>query len=179
MEYAQYHTAYEHYNSCSEKNNIYIIELSYDIPAEPLRRAFIEVGTGEVPPRTRVPSRYGYNFVGYYSEKNGGGIKYYQSDGTAIRKWEQKNGGILYAYWEPVTYTITFDNQGIPNTSLTVTYSGPMPSIKPPKRDNYTFLGYFAKPNGEGAQYYGATGSSSFSNAKDITVYAYWKANSL
>jgi len=47
-----------------------------------------------------LPSRTGYTFDGYFSEKNGGGKQYLKADGTPTEeKWTKDDGGTLYAGW--------------------------------------------------------------------------------
>ena len=49
-----------------------------------------------------LPSRTGYTFDGYFSEKNGGGKQYLKADGTPTEeKWTKDDGGTLYAGWTP------------------------------------------------------------------------------
>ncbi|MBQ6623441.1 MAG: hypothetical protein IJH57_02360, partial [Mogibacterium sp.] len=63
-----------------------------------------------------APTREGFVFEGFYTEKNGKGTKYYesivQSDGAAwakpILNWTKKSNGILYANWTPLEYKIRF-----------------------------------------------------------------------
>ena len=62
---------------------------------------------------------------------------------------------------------------------MEATYNSAMPSVTPPQRTGYTFGGYFAQPNGEGAQYYYANGESAriYDIDNECTLYAKWTAN--
>ena len=51
-------------------------------------------------PLNPVPSRIGYEFVGYYTEVNGGGVKYYNANGMGARTWGIDANTTLYAYWK-------------------------------------------------------------------------------
>ena len=63
-----------------------------------------------------APTREGFIFEGFYTEKNGKGTKYYesivQSDGAAwarpIKQWTTPANGTLYANWTPLEYKIRF-----------------------------------------------------------------------
>ncbi len=47
-----------------------------------------------------IPNRTGYTFGGYYTQINGGGIKYYNENGTTDKVYPLKNRPTtLYAYW--------------------------------------------------------------------------------
>ena len=79
------------------------------------------------------------------------------------------------------TYTITFDKQsGSGGTSsVMATYGSTMPSITVPTRSGYTFGGYYTGTNGNGTQYYTASGESArtWDLASATTLYAHWTAN--
>ncbi len=58
-------------------------------------------------PSARAPKRSGYNFVGFFIEKNGGGKQYYGSDMNSVRNWDNlwiknsiANVTTLYACWD-------------------------------------------------------------------------------
>ena len=54
----------------------------------------------DMPTLNPVPSRIGYEFVGYYTEVNGGGVKYYNANGMGARTWGIDANTTLYAYWK-------------------------------------------------------------------------------
>lgn len=60
-----------------------------------------------------LPSRHGYNFVGYFDAEQGG-EQYYDSDGKAFggKKFTVDDNIVLYAQWTPVTYTIELYSEG-------------------------------------------------------------------
>lgn len=47
-----------------------------------------------------LPTRSGYKFQGYYSSKNGEGIKYYNENGISDYKYTKTSNITLYAYWK-------------------------------------------------------------------------------
>ena len=55
-----------------------------------------------------APTKRGYMFEGYYSQKDCGGIKYYNADMTSANKWETA-GDTIYAGWKIITYSITYE----------------------------------------------------------------------
>ncbi|MBP3713685.1 MAG: hypothetical protein J6I69_03895 [Bacilli bacterium] len=55
---------------------------------------------GEAMPSATMPTRPGYTFNGYYSEKEGKGTKYYNADGTSTQNWDSEDeSATLYASW--------------------------------------------------------------------------------
>ena len=55
---------------------------------------------GEAMPSATMPTRPGYTFNGYYSEKEGKGTKYYNADGTSTKNWDSEaESATLYASW--------------------------------------------------------------------------------
>lgn len=127
------------------------------------------------------PTRTGYVFQGYYSQPNGSGTKYYNSNMSSANAWNIPNDSQLYANWAADTYTVILDKQGGSNGSdrVDAIYNSAMPSATPPTQTGYTFQGYYAQPNGNGKKYYHSDMSSA--NTWDIsdnkTIYAYWKGN--
>ena len=77
-----------------------------------------------------------------------------------------------------LTQTLSLDRQGGSGgaTSVTATYGCAMPSITVPMRSGYTFGGYWTGTNGNGTQYYTASGTSADTWKISIvtTLYAKW-----
>ena len=59
----------------------------------------IKVSTGNKPGNISVPTKENYTFLGYYTEENGGGDQYYDSDGKALMVFNQSQNITLYAHW--------------------------------------------------------------------------------
>ena len=59
-------------------------------------------------PQITPPTRTGYTFLGYWTEKEGKGTQYYNANGTSANNWDQASDDILYAHWEEAQYTVTF-----------------------------------------------------------------------
>ena len=136
---------------------------------------------GSAMPTATMPTRTGYTFGGYYTIKNGGGVKYYNADGSSVKEWDiDSSNPVLYANWTPVTYTITLDRQegSGGDSSAIVTYDAVMPQVKVPERTGYDFAGYYTAVNGGGTQYYASNGTSArkWDMTAATTLYAKWTA---
>lgn len=60
-----------------------------------------------------LPTRNHHTFGGYYTAKNGEGQQIIDKSGNILKEYTLfDKDTTLYAYWEPVTYTITLDNKG-------------------------------------------------------------------
>ena len=93
-------------------------------------------------PAITLPVREGYTFGGYWTAENGGGTKYYNSDGTSAANWDLTSDTTLYAKWTPIMYTMTFDaNGGDGGTSVTQDY-GTAITAPTVTREGYTFNGW-------------------------------------
>ena len=119
-------------------------------------------------------SKDGYTFGGWNTNASGTGTNYSAGSSYTV------NGYVtLYAKWNavPVTYTVTFDNNGGDGTvpdPITVQAGGniPLPGGDGLTRDNYTFGGWI--------NYYGYNGTETyqpdyyFTPTNDTTLYAKW-----
>ena len=128
-----------------------------------------------------IPNREGHTFGGYFSEENGKGTQYYTATGTSAHTYDRPNNTPLYAKWDAIVYTVSFDKQGGfggPN-SVRATFDSDMPDVAIPDREGHTFGGYFSELNGGGTQYYTATGTSAhaYDLPRNETLYAYWIIN--
>ncbi|NCA68465.1 MAG: hypothetical protein EOM87_10460, partial [Clostridia bacterium] len=84
----------------------------------------------------------------------------------------------LYAKWEPIEYTVSFEKQGASDgaNSVTAVFGIAMTATTPPTRPNYVFDGYYAEQNGEGIKYYNddMTSANDWDLLADTTLYANW-----
>ncbi|MDR1216817.1 MAG: InlB B-repeat-containing protein [Treponema sp.] len=118
------------------------------------------------------PSREGYTFAGWYTERNGAGKQFI--DSTQVNE-----DMTVYANWTVAQRIVTFDLQGgnINGSSVqqTRTLSNGsalgvnMPSS--PSRDNYTFGGWYTAINGGGNAFNDSTPVTA-----SMTIYAKWTA---
>lgn len=122
--------------------------------------------------------RTGYTLSGWKTSSTGASANWTLGN-NVVDQWisNNKNGITLYAHWTPNTYTVTLNaNGGSGGTgSVTATYDAAMPSITPPTRANWEFLGYFDAQSG-GTKYYNANGSSArtWNKTAATTLWAHW-----
>lgn len=88
-----------------------------------------------------VPSRSGYTFVGWFTDRTGGELV------TAETVVTEMSDHVLYAHWskDPVTMTVHFVGCGgtVSVASKTVTSGEAYGSLPVPVRDGYEFKGWF------------------------------------
>ena len=84
----------------------------------------------------------------------------------------------LYPCWTANSYQVTLDQQGGSGgtASVAATYGSPMPPISTPTRAGCTFGGYYDAENGNGMQYYTASGASAraWDKTGATALYAAW-----
>lgn len=137
----------------------------------------------------KAPTNKGYDFGGYFAEKNGTGTKYYNVDMSSNHVWDRTEENYVIARWIPHKTTVVFDPQGGNNygvTRVTATFSAAMPTegVQAPQRQGYTFGGYYSEANGQGTQYYTANMTSARTwniderlldpQVTEVTLYAKW-----
>lgn len=105
-----------------------------------------------------APTYKGYTFEGYYTQVNGKGTQYYDSQMNGVNNWVIDGNSTLYAYWKVKVYTITLHSDGNApfDIYIEVEYNAPMPEVDriAPSKTGYMFVGYFSERNGRGTQYY-------------------------
>jgi uncharacterized repeat protein (TIGR02543 family) len=121
----------------------------------------------------------GYHFTGWNTSADGNGTSISPGDIISI-----KGNTILYAQWDPNTYTVTFDAQGgtVSPGSLSIRYGqlygerdGYWAVLPQPQKYGYTSRGWYTGINGTGDQIDMYTRMQTASNQ---TLYAYWEARS-
>ena len=120
---------------------------------------------GELP----TPTREGYEFVGWFTEQNGG--TKVMADTVVTTAKDHK----LYAHWTQNVYDVRFDaNEGTVETKTqTVTYGSTYGELPTPTREGYEFAGWFTEQNG-GMQ---VMADTKVTTAADHTLYARWTQN--
>ena len=100
-------------------------------------------------PDITPPTRTGYTFGGYYTATNGGGIKYYNADGTSATTWDITSETTLYAKWTAHTYILRLHhNKGtdaVTNQTLTYDVAANIQSVS---RTGYVLSGWSTTQNG-------------------------------
>ena len=96
---------------------------------------------GSAMPSITPPTKTGYTFQGYYTGANGGGTKYYNSNGTSARNYDIAKSTTLYAYWTVNSYSVKFNGNGSTGGSMSnqiFTYN----SAQNLKANGFTRYGY-------------------------------------
>ena len=121
---------------------------------------------GELP----IPTKFGYDFDGWFTEIEGGTI----IDSSKII--ENSENHTLYARWSLKNITVTFDAAGgeCSVLSKTVTFSQAFGTLPIPTKTGYNFVGWFTQINGGVL-----IDSTTIMDKEDIFVlYAHWEAKS-
>lgn len=123
---------------------------------------------------TNASGKTGYEFVGWFTEAEGG-IQITKNSTVNITENQ-----ILYAHWRSKEYTLTLNhNYGeTPTTQeITVTYDQLIPTVIPPTRDGYTFLGYYTNAGGGTKKIdSNGVGLANWTTAGNTTIYyAHWE----
>ena len=125
-----------------------------------------QVEKGKVATEPTNPTKNGYTFKGWYTEKE---CKNKYNFSTAV-----EDNKTLYAGWDANQYNITYVlNGGTNDSSNPSTYkTGDTVTFKAPTKENSTFLGWYEKEDFSG----NPIGSIS-NRTENITLYAKWKTN--
>lgn len=113
------------------------------------------------------PKREFYEFVGWYTAKEGGNLVTSQTEIT------NESNHTLYARWKVKTVTVTYNSCGGEiSGEKTITYElGTTYKSVTATRSGYTFMGWYTKENGAGDR---VPDSSKVTNDKNHTLYAFW-----
>lgn len=117
-----------------------------------------------------TPTRTGYTFENWNTKSDGSGT-YYSPGGN----YTSNSAVTLYAIWQIITYTITYNANGgsFSLSSQTKTYGATAKiTTDIPTRTNYTFKGWATSSTATTVSY--AAGSSYTANAH-VTLYAVWE----
>ena len=137
-------------------------------------------GTGEMAPQTftvgtaqalstNTFTRENYNYKNWNTAADGSGTTYENSQEITVSE-----GMTLYAQWEIITYTVTFESNGGTGDMPAQTFNaGESQSIATNvfTRDNYWFVGWNTTADGTGTSY---NDRQSITVTEDITLYAKW-----
>jgi uncharacterized repeat protein (TIGR02543 family) len=137
-------------------------------------------GTGEMAPQTftigtpqalnaNTFTRENYNYLNWNTAADGSGTIYENSQEITVSE-----GMTLYAQWEIITYTVTFESNGGTGDMPAQTFNaGESQSIATNvfTRDNYWFVGWNTTADGTGTSY---NDRQSITVTEDITLYAKW-----
>ena len=59
-----------------------------------------------------IPVRTGYTFEGWYTTSNNAGTAITDADGNALTEWNMANDTTLFAKWDTITYSISYNLNG-------------------------------------------------------------------
>ena len=160
---AKDHTLYAHWTQ-----NIYDVRFDANGGKEAYEPKKVRYGDTykEFPPE---PTRIGYEFAGWFTEKDGGNDKPVKVDTKVTASHT------LYAHWTAKKYTVKFVANGgtVTPAEQTVTYGSTYGELPTPTRKGYTFVGWFTNPNG-GTQ---VKADAEVTTAADRTLHAHWTQN--
>ena len=112
-----------------------------------------------------TPTRGGYDFLGWYTQKDGGE--------KVITDTVFTKDTTIYAHWQKQAaqeYTVTFDaNGGSVNPSGSSTKDGKLESLPTPTRGGYDFLGWYTEETG------GEKVTTDTVFTKNSIIYAHWQ----
>jgi uncharacterized repeat protein (TIGR02543 family) len=120
--------------------------------------------------RETIPTRKGYVFVEWNTNKNGTGTAYEPGEEYTARKTIT-----LYAIWKEVKeYTVVYDTNGAEEDIDAVTTKDSVVYITDeiPTREGYSFIGWNDDVDGNG-EYYEA--GDEYTECENITLYAQWE----
>jgi len=116
------------------------------------------------------PKKDGYSFNEWWTDSDGGGTQITSETVAALAE-----DHMLYAKWEPLSYTVTFDSQGGSNANpqnKLVTTDEPYGALATTNKEGYTLGGWWTEPNGGGSE---ITSSTVVSLTQNQTLYAKWE----
>ncbi len=145
-----------------EESNVYYKTTPKDIG--------LTVGTDEL---KKNPSRAGFKFMGWYTEKDGQGTKIEDDKFPYVL---EKLETVFYAYWKE-SFTIVFDadNETMDTSDVAVLKGDAITEQEAPATpvyENYRFDGWFSERNGGGTEF--KAGETVFADDTPKKYYAKW-----
>lgn len=145
-----------------EESNVYYKTAPKDIG--------LTVGTDEL---KKNPSRAGFKFMGWYTEKDGQGTKIEDDKFPYVL---EKMETVFYAYWKE-SFTIVFDadNETSETSDVAVLKGDAITEQEAPNTpvyENYRFDGWFSERNGGGTEF--RAGETVFADDTPKKYYAKW-----
>lgn len=112
------------------------------------------------------PVKKDCDFIGWYTNREGNGEKW---DFTTDRVYSNMT---LYAKFRPSQYTVTFNSDGgiCDTTTKEYSFGLAMVDLPVPSKSNYTFIGWYTRPEANGDLYTNST----IMPRSNITLYAGW-----
>ena len=154
-------------------NMLSACKVMFDANEGTVEEESIDVIYGQMYGKLPVPVRAGYEFAGWYTERDGGNLIKEDSVVTAFS--EQ----ILYARWMPVEYTLFFEANGgmVSVTEKKITVEDEFGELPIPEREYYDFKGWYTTAEGENG--IRINESTKLEQPGDVTIYARWEEHPL
>lgn len=133
----------------------------------------LNVKKGQMFALQKIPQKTGYRFLGLFDAEIGG-TQYVNQNGASVAAFQEDRNLVLYARFQPITYTIILDYQGgeIGQNieSLTAEYDAVVPELPiAVEKEHYVFKGWYTRPDSQGQRISDDRGVlpdiSAFSNA--------------
>lgn len=141
----------------------------------------IDATYGEFLPPMKMPTKTGYVFSGYFSQKDGKGDKYCDAAMNRCKKYLLLSGTTIFAHWIVAKNTINFDGNGYTSGGTAYVNVASLDEVSLPEcgfeRIGYTFVGWNESADSSGRTYY--TGEKFKMPVSDVPVvlYAMWLNN--
>ncbi len=139
---------------------------------------YVTVESGKPMPARAMPKRTGYTFGGYWDTLKSGGKQYYSVNGTGMRNFDKAGNTQFWAKWTVCTYKVTLGANGGSggDAYVTATYGQKLPKRTMPRRNGWTFAGFWDTLKPGGKMYYDANGNGvrTLDVAGNITLWAKW-----
>lgn len=140
----------------------------------------ISVIFGETISNIQCPIRAGHIFVGYYSDDNGQGTLFIDSNGNGVSEWNIPDKIKLVAYWMPKTVVLEFMGNGATSGNGSSIISHTDEELSMPecvyKRIGYEFSYWSTNIDGTGDKYYTGDVFKVPVSDQSIIFYAIWTA---
>lgn len=161
--------AEKYHRNFLSKGNAYMV--SFDTQGGTGGTEKVYAVIGKEMPEIQVPEKKGWDFGGYYTSTEGGGICYYdEKNGASIKNWDMTSGRTLYAKWLQKSYTVTFHAAGgVSEQSRSLKGGEPYGVLPTAVRDGYIFLGWYTEMEGGDP-----VSEHDIMAEEDITLYAHW-----
>ncbi len=125
-------------------------------------------------PSASAPTRVGYVFGGYFTDRGGEGIQYYNSIMASTHVCDLESNSILYAKWTAISYNISFEYNGATSGNgigtKKINYGEYYNDLPVPTKTGFDFGGWYLESNFVTE----ITGASQMAKAEDHTLYAKW-----
>ena len=133
----------------------------------------VKFGDSSTADKLKNPTRYGYDFAGWFDNPGGQGSRY---KGTTTNK--QEGAQTLYAAWTAHLHKITFHYQWPVTTSEPATttktdiaFGSSYGTLPNPAVTGYTFNGWYTTASSGGTQ---ASAATKLTSDADVTLYGRW-----